>query len=91
MKRDPIAWLSRNGHDVVRLTGQDVAAVRAAAALWDLYAVSDRDGQRAAILAAGALHDSAMQESTRHLIVKIIPFALDWADEKRIGPLVAGS
>lgn len=88
-RRDPLKWLRANGHDLASLTGQDTAALLAAHALWTLYGAADQDGRDAAIAAARALA-RAMQEKTRHLIVKVIPCALDWSDEQALSRLVLG-
>lgn len=91
MKRiDPLKWLSANGHRLAALTGQDTEALRAAASCWTLYACGDQDGMRYAIDALRALY-RAMQPHTAPMIVRLIPWALDWEDERELGPLVDGT
>jgi hypothetical protein len=70
------------------LTGQDVRAMNAIVACWELYASSDKDGQRGALQAVRALLP-ALQTSVRPLARELIPFALDWDDRERLWPLVS--
>ena len=70
------------------LTGQDVRAINAIVACWELYAVSDEAGQRGA-LAAVKLLLPAMQSSTRWMARELIPYVLDWSDRERLWPMVA--
>lgn len=69
------------------LTGQDVRALNAIVACWELYACSDEDGQSGAIAAARALLP-AMQQSTQWIARELIPYALDWGDRERLWDLV---
>jgi hypothetical protein len=95
VSRDPLKWLRANGHALAPCTGQDAAAIRAAHALWELYAVADDRGRHRAIEAIRAIHGGAlggaMQDTTRHLICRVIPCALDWDHEAKLGPLVTGA
>jgi hypothetical protein len=62
------------------LTGQDARALHAFVHLLELYAVSDPEGRRVALVALGAtVH--AMQPQTRELAKRAIPHVLDWGDE----------
>lgn len=70
------------------LTGQDVRALDAIVACFELYASSDDDGQRGALAAVRALLP-AMQESTRWIARELIPFVLDWSDRERLWALTA--
>lgn len=70
------------------LTGQDVRALNAIVACWELYACSDEDGQRGALEAVRALLP-AMQESTRWIARELIPYALDWGDREWLWDLVS--
>jgi len=65
------------------LTGQDTRAVTAVVDCWELYALSDEVGQRAA-LAAVVLLLPAMQEPARELARELIAFVLDWDDRERV-------
>lgn len=70
------------------LTGQDVRALNAIVACWELYASSDADGQMGALVAVRALLP-AMQEKTRWIARELIPFALEWNDREKLWPLVS--
>lgn len=72
------------------LTGQDIRALDAIVACWQLYACSDEDGQLGALDAVRALLP-AMQEKTRWIARELIPFAMDWSDRDRLWPLVQAS
>lgn len=76
--------------DLAALTGQDVRALDAIAACWELYALSDAVGQRAAIEAARTLLP-AMQASTLRVARELIPRSLDWDDRDRVWALVVGA
>ena len=69
------------------LTGQDIRALNAIVACWELYACSDEDGQRGALASVRALLP-AMQPSTRWIARELIPYVLDWSDRERLWPLV---
>lgn len=80
------AWIVERLKDksaLAPLTGQDSRALRAFIHLVELYAVSDGEGRRAALLAMRSTV-LAMQPSTRHLAKAVIPHMLDWGDEDRI-------
>lgn len=88
--RDPASPLQLPaGYTLGMLTGQDNRALTAIAACWELYASSDEDGERGALVAVRALLP-AMQEKCRPFARELIPFALDWHDRERLWPLVAG-
>jgi hypothetical protein len=71
------------------LTGQDKRTLDAIVACWQLYAVSDRDGQRAALDAVRALLP-AMQARMRRIARELIPYALDWTDREALWFSVTG-
>lgn len=73
--------LGRNA--LAPLTGQDARALRAFVHLVELYACSDGEGQRQALVALRATV-LAMQPSVRELAKRSIPHMMDWSDE---GPL----
>ena len=86
--RDPRSPSGLTRDALASLTGQDTRALDAIAAAWELYAISDEDGQAAALNAVRDLL-TAMQPSTRWIARELIPFALDWSDRERLWPLVA--
>lgn len=79
-------WLKANGHDLGALTGQDSRALAAIAHCWDLYAVSDVAGERAAYEAIGHLLRS-MQPKCWVLARALIARSMDWNDVDRIWPM----
>ena len=84
---DPDSPSNIGKQSLAALTGQDMRALDAIVACWELYSNSDDDGQRGALEAIRALLP-AMQEKTRWLAKEMIPFALDWDDRERLWPLV---
>lgn len=82
-------WLVHHlGRDALgALTGQDARALRAFVHLVELYASSDGEGRRQALVALRATA-LAMQPSTRHLAKASIPHAMDWSDEERLWALL---
>lgn len=85
--KDPQSPSNIDSRALAALTGQDVRVLTAIVACFELYAGSDTEGMRAALLAIRALLP-AMQESTRWIARELIPFALDWGDRERLWPLV---
>ncbi len=84
----PVEWLAKNGHDTAALTGQDTRAIRAIAWCWELYAVGDEAGQKAALQAVHNLL-AGMQEKCWPLAKELIAFAMDWNDRDRLWPRVS--
>lgn len=72
-------WLKANGMYLGALTGQDWAALRAAAECMGLYARSDDTGEAQSLIAFKACV-LAMQPSTRYLAFHAIAHLLDWGD-----------
>lgn len=81
--RDPESPSRIRSVHLAALTGQDMRAVTAVVDCWELYALSDEQGQRAA-LSAVVLLLPAMQGSARELCRELIPFVLDWSDRDRV-------
>ncbi len=71
------------------LTGQDTRAMEAFVACLELYALSDDDGQRAALVAARQLL-GAMQPKVWWIAQELIPFVLNWDDRERLWPKIRG-
>ncbi len=71
------------------LTGQDARAMDAFVACLELYALSDDDGQRAALVAARQLL-GAMQPKVHWIAQELIPFVLNWEDRERLWPKIRG-
>ena len=69
------------------LTGQDTCALNAIVACYELYAISDEDGRRGALLALRSLF-SAMQVTTMWIAGELIPFVLDWSDRDKLWNLI---
>jgi hypothetical protein len=82
-----LAFLRAHKHNLGALTGQDARALAAIAHCWELYAMSDSDGQEAALRAIKALL-GAMQPHTRPLAREAIAYTLDWGDRDRLWPRV---
>jgi hypothetical protein len=87
VSRDPSSPSELGSQSLGVLTGQDIRALSAIVACWDLYACSDENGQRGALAAVRALLP-AMQEKTRWIARELIPFVLNWEDRERLWPLV---
>lgn len=85
--KDPTSPSKLEKGSLAALTGQDVSALDAIAACWQLYARSDEEGRRAALLAVFTLLP-AMLPHNRWIARELIPFALDWSDRERLWPLV---
>lgn len=86
--KDPSSPSGLREGALAALTGQDTRALNAIVACFELYANSDEDGERGAIMAVRALLP-AMQDSTRWIARGLIPFVLDWSDREKLWPLVA--
>ncbi len=71
------------------LTGQDTRALSVFVSALQLYAVSDENGQHAALTAMRASLP-AMQKSVHWIAQELIPFALEWHDRERLWPRIAG-
>ena len=84
---DPSSPSNIGRHSLAALTGQDVRALNAIVACWELYAAGDGDAQRGALAAVRALLP-AMQGSTRWIAKELIPYALDWSDRERLWLMV---
>ena len=84
---EPLKWLTAHHHDLAPLTGQDLCALQAIACCWELYALGDDDGHRAALAAVGHLL-RGMQRKNWHLAKSLIPWAMDWSDEDRVWKLL---
>lgn len=76
-------WLRANGLKLGALTGQDWAALRAAAECMGLYARCDSDAEAKALLAFKACVLS-MQPRTRYFAYHAIAHLLDWGDRAMI-------
>lgn len=85
--RDPQSPSKPHKSSLAALTGQDFRAMNAFAATLKLYACSDDDGQRAAVVAMRALL-SAVQPSVLWIARELIPFVLEWHDRERFWPLI---
>lgn len=72
-------WLRANGQNLGALTGQDWAALRAAAECMGLYARCDSHAEANALVAFKSCVLS-MQPSTRYLAFHAIAHLLDWGD-----------
>lgn len=71
------------------LTGQDVRALAAIAACWQLLASCDEAGEEAALYAVRALLP-ALQPGCRPFARELIAWALDWSHREKYWPLVLG-
>jgi hypothetical protein len=82
-----VKWLRARGKEegwnLAALTGQDARALRVFIAALELLIVCDRAGRVCAIEAMRQAAN-AMQPQCRFFCKKVIPAALDWADEDRI-------
>jgi hypothetical protein len=85
--RDPHSPSKLDKGSLAPLTGQDMAALDAIAACWQLYARGDSDGGLAALTSVRALLE-AMLPHNRWIARELIPFALDWSGRERLWPLV---
>jgi len=88
--KDPKSPSELGSQSLAALTQQDARALNAIVAALELYACSDEDGQRGALMAIRALLP-AMQESTRWIAKEMIPFVLNWDDRARLWPLMSPS
>jgi hypothetical protein len=70
------------------LTEQDARALAAISRCWELYALSDAAGARAALAAIRALLP-ALQPQCRVFARELIAMSLDWDDRAKLWPLVA--
>lgn len=86
--KDPASRSRLQAGTLAALTGQDTCALNAIVACFELYAISDDDGRRGALVAVRALLPT-MQASTRWIACELIPFALEWQDRERLWPLVS--
>jgi hypothetical protein len=86
--RDPSSPARLPG-PLAMLTGQDVRALSAIAACWELCTSADYDGERGALDAVRALLP-ALQPKCRDFARELIPFAADWSDRDRLWPRVTG-
>lgn len=69
------------------LTGQDMRALAAIAACWQLLASSDEVGEQAALAAVRMLLP-ALQPECRQFARELIPFAMDWSHREKVWPEV---
>ena len=86
MKReDPLRWLKANGHDLAGLTGSDTLALRAIAALWELYAVE----RKSMVLPAVTLVLAHLQPKYHFFAKQLIAYSMDWSDREHLWSVVA--
>jgi len=71
------------------LTGQDVRALTAISACWELYSCADRHGEAA--LEAIRILLCALQPQCRVYARELIAFSLDWSHRDRLWPLVSSA
>ena len=86
--KDPNSPSKLRKGSLAPLTSQDMRALDAIVACWELYACSDLDGRHSALAAARVLI-RGMQPETRWIARELIPFSLDWGDRERLWPQVA--
>jgi hypothetical protein len=85
------AWiLEVKGKGVLApFTGQDFAAFKAFVHALELYAFSDDEGRKQALLCMRHAV-LAMQPKTRWIARETIPQQLDWDDREKLWPLIMG-
>lgn len=82
-----LEWLRANGHNTSALTAQDMRAIDAIAACWELHQGGDVDGKTAALDAVNRLI-GALQRKFWPMARDLIAMSADWGIRDRLWKFV---
>lgn len=82
-----LEWLRANGHNTAALTAQDMRALDAVAACWELHQGGDDEGKDAAIIAVSGLV-GALQRKFWPMAKDLIAMSADWGMRERLWQFV---